>query len=589
MTRLHLQLAAATQEEKAVGLTSRLQLRNVLAPQARPGSLSPSPSFVEESATRRIGFGPPTYVDHPGDNPSWSDEEFEEDFEGEGMDDQDEADNDGSDEEHERALEDDGMGDEGYDMDGGSSVLDGMEPDDGMSWDDEAGAEDQASHLASIGHRPPVAGFARKNSSESIEQSIYKEGPQAQQAQLVNQPQLRQGPEPASAAFPHPDSPSSSRSPTSPNRPVLGRILLPSEIARSNSQSSVVSRTSQNSASSPLKSTGSRDFLDPALETGETRRIFATPALARSSPPTSYLTGESLQPEMKRNVSLGSIVSSGGESTEGERESDVNSPTGDGKQKKKNSVFGSLFKKKDKKDKGIRASSGESEGINDASPTEDGRSTQGSPSSDRRSGPIRTSTSSSRISTSSSTDNRKVTSSSDPTSPTGGPHSLRLQQIDQKQQALYQQYLAQTVHSPDSQTHPSLSYGTQAAAAVAQSSATQRLARASMGSAPKPRPGSLIVSPNPNNAHDAPIGSETPSISMLSVLRIFAGRAIDSESTFKTVLLNESTTTNELLQQAIQRFGVGKAETLTDYCLMVKGVDGDEEILGAESRPSTLR
>jgi hypothetical protein len=485
------------------------------------------------------------------------------------------------------------MGEDSFGDEGESNVLDGMEPDDGMSWDDEAGAEDQAVHLARASANGS-SGFARPDPNGLIDPSTYKEGPQAQQVQLVDQARKA-----SEHLDPHSiqhfaDSPASSQQ-TNHSQIALGRVLSPSQNHQSQSHPSHPSTSpSHNSPSSPIKSSSSRDFLDPALETGETRRIFATPVVARSSPPTSYFTGESLQPEMKRNVSHGSIASSTAESTDGERESDVNSPNGEGKVKKKSSVFGSFFKKKDKKDKGIRASTvlggGGSEAgdsKDDTSSFEDGSTHR--PSLQESPGPVRTSTSSSsRFSTSSQSDARKVSALPlDQTSPTSASHSLRLQQIDQKQQALYQQYLAQSVHSPDANSNPSLSYGTQAAAAVAQSSASQRLARASTGSTPKPRPGSLLITSAPSSAVSADGGasSNAPVVSMLSVLRVFAGQAVESESTFKTVLLSESTMTYDLLQQALQRFGVEKQETRDDYYLTVKGVDGDEEVLGPDRHP----
>lgn len=85
------------------------------------------------------------------------------------------------------------------------------------------------------------------------------------------------------------------------------------------------------------------------------------------------------------------------------------------------------------------------------------------------------------------------------------------------------------------------------------------------------RPGSLIGPPG-----TAP---------MLNVLRIFAGTDIHSGATFKTVLLNETTTAEDLVRQALQRFRLGANMSLSDYCLTVKLVEGDERILEPSEMP----
>lgn len=83
----------------------------------------------------------------------------------------------------------------------------------------------------------------------------------------------------------------------------------------------------------------------------------------------------------------------------------------------------------------------------------------------------------------------------------------------------------------------------------------------------KPRPGSLMGTPG--------------SVPMLNVLRVFAGDDIDSDATFKTVLLNQSTSTNDLVRQAMQRFRLGYGE----YQLTVKLMEGSERPLAPEEKP----
>lgn len=85
------------------------------------------------------------------------------------------------------------------------------------------------------------------------------------------------------------------------------------------------------------------------------------------------------------------------------------------------------------------------------------------------------------------------------------------------------------------------------------------------------RPGSLI----------GPSGT----VPMLNVLRIFAGDDIDSDATFKTVLLNDSTTSKDLVKQAVQRFRLGAGQDPAEYLLTVKLVEGDERQLEGEERP----
>lgn len=85
------------------------------------------------------------------------------------------------------------------------------------------------------------------------------------------------------------------------------------------------------------------------------------------------------------------------------------------------------------------------------------------------------------------------------------------------------------------------------------------------------RPGSLIATPG-----TAP---------MLNVIRVFAGNDIDSAATFKTVLLNQSTTAGDLVRQAMQRFRLGAGHEISQYCLTVKLVEGDERILQINEKP----
>ncbi|KAL7414835.1 hypothetical protein BDY24DRAFT_440296 [Mrakia frigida] len=604
-------IAAATQEEKNVGLaTSRLQLRNVLsAAKTNPGSRSPSPTdeaSIENGGKKGVKFSAPTYVEHPG-NQGWSEDEDDEEGdyeEGDEGEDYDEEGREGEemDEEEARLRDELEAGAEGGSSDGHGS-FGGMEPDDGMSWDDRAGEEDQAAN-----HLTASSSFS---SSDSMDGNLVKDGPQARQAEVVGQQQSQQV---ASQSSPEQSARSSAQQ---QQQAELGRgVLLPSQlqpsqqqqITRSTSTSSVVSQTTSlgspvSLSQSTFAPSSSRDLLDPALDTGETRRIYATPAVARSTPPQGYATGEALS-EMTRHVSGGSARSEATESHDDglDRESDVVSPNGERAKRarkeeeeksKKKGVFGSLFRKKDKKDKGIRASTvisdAERDSFNGGRSSEDD-STARSPGSTFDSPPSgpggrSSSSASSRVSFNSTDPKRSNSLTSTSGSQAGvniSPHGLRLQQIDQKQQALYHEYLSTAVvTTPERAPHPSLSYGSQAAATVAQSSAAQRMARASLGGS-SPRPGSILVVSTSGSSNAGLAGAAA---STLSVLRVFAGAGVESDSTFKTALLNETTTTDDLVKQAIQRFRLGTAEQADDYVLIVKGVNGEEEVLGSEGHP----
>ncbi|GAA6062386.1 hypothetical protein JCM10212_003195 [Sporobolomyces blumeae] len=95
---------------------------------------------------------------------------------------------------------------------------------------------------------------------------------------------------------------------------------------------------------------------------------------------------------------------------------------------------------------------------------------------------------------------------------------------------------------------------------------------------PKMRPGSLMGSPS------IP-GLEVP---LLSVLRVFAGEQVEAEATFKTVLLNHSTTTRDLVKQAMQRFRLTGYDITEEFFLTVKELGGEERPLGDDEKPLAI-
>ncbi|KAI0687276.1 hypothetical protein C8Q76DRAFT_830441 [Earliella scabrosa] len=158
-------------------------------------------------------------------------------------------------------------------------------------------------------------------------------------------------------------------------------------------------------------------------------------------------------------------------------------------------------------------------------------------------------------------------------------HASTLRQRDQQQQALYQQYLNRSPATPP-EAQPS--YGLQSASAVMPSSmsfssSTSSASGLSAGG-PRPRPGSLVLSPTAMDGQ----GVGLPD---LSVVRVFAGDHLQTEATFKTVLLNSSTTASDLVRQAIQRFRLPAGEDEKDYYLTIKQVEGSSAVLRGEERP----
>ncbi|TFY80905.1 hypothetical protein EWM64_g3106 [Hericium alpestre] len=158
-------------------------------------------------------------------------------------------------------------------------------------------------------------------------------------------------------------------------------------------------------------------------------------------------------------------------------------------------------------------------------------------------------------------------------------HAVSLRQRDQEHQALYQQYLNRSPASPP-EVQPS--FGLQSASVI-QSGSLSLSSSASSALGPptegrRPRPGSLVFTPNA-------IDGQGVGVPELSVIRVFAGKKLQTEATFKTVLLNNSTTSADLVRQAIQRFRLPAGEDANDYYLTVKQLEGSSAILRDEEKP----
>ncbi|KAI0676650.1 hypothetical protein C8Q78DRAFT_961780 [Trametes maxima] len=282
------------------------------------------------------------------------------------------------------------------------------------------------------------------------------------------------------------------------------------------------------------------------------------------------------------------------------------------KDKKKKGVFGGLFgRKKDKKDGKDKSDTGSAASADSLSreSEESGRSLRSSPLTPPSSAEAPSSsptTTSARqqqqqamLMQKNSTDPRRImqqqqqqqpVSSQDiqqqsrPSGDSGvqvnlSQQAAQLRQRDQQQQALYQQYLNRSPATPP-EAQPS--YGLQSASAVLGGSMSFVSSTSSTSgltaSGSRPRPGSLVLSPTAMDGQ----GVGLPD---LSVVRVFAGDQLQTEATFKTVLLNTSTTASDLVRQAIQRFRLPAGEDEKDYYLSIKQVEGSSAVLRPEEKP----
>ncbi|OAX41105.1 hypothetical protein K503DRAFT_538833 [Rhizopogon vinicolor AM-OR11-026] len=259
------------------------------------------------------------------------------------------------------------------------------------------------------------------------------------------------------------------------------------------------------------------------------------------------------------------------------------------KEKKKGGVFGLFGRKKDKaKDK---TTSAETASTDTRESQESGRSSSNlhGPGPEPPMSPVTATAMRQQQVIRTSTETRTPTKPQPQQTPQTPPqqvqaqvsqHASQLRQRDQQQQALYhQQYLS---HSPSSPPEAP-SYGLQSASAMLSSSSwynTSASSAAGLGlglPSSRPRPGSLVLSPTADGQ-----GVGVPE---LSVIRVFAGKHLQTEATFKTVLLNASTTSADLIRQAIQRFRLPTGEDDADYYLTIKQVEGSSAVLLPEEKP----
>ncbi|KAF8210108.1 hypothetical protein K438DRAFT_1809021 [Mycena galopus ATCC 62051] len=389
----------------------------------------------------------------------------------------------------------------------------------------------------------------------------------------------------------------------------------------------------------PLRAPRSIERLTPdPAEATETRKVTMTPSLVREpvSPNTAELERESERERERKRVReeeeeaarkrakqtkpvetkpagtpMAAPVSSanvakspppnGGGKLRKDREP-VAAAEDDGKKKKSGSMFGRLFKGSDKKEKVKNASIGSesdfaASGASGRGSEESGRrpSNGGSASGDgmmsgmispttatalqqqqqQQATNLRNSTDPKRIQQMQQQREQQQREQQQQQQGQGTPLAAasQLRQRDQQQQALYQQYLNR---SPSSPPEAQPSYGLQSAAPYMNSSSTPPSAFHSPASGGRQRPGSLILTPSSSG--------DGVGVPELSVIRVFAGQHLQTEATFKTVLLNASTTSADLVRQAVQRFRLEDTDP-HEYFLTVKQVEGSSAVLRDTEHP----
>ena len=478
-----------------------------------------------------------------------------------------------------------------------------MEPDDGMSWDDGVAEDMQARHAqARSGQNMVISLPAALQAGMRPDQSQ-----QNLQAQQQQQQQHMASP------------PAEAQQTRGATLPILRQQTSRERLL-----------ATQDSVTSPSPTSPGAKGVDPIEVTG-TRKLTVTPSIVRDheqpAPQTQPNAGgpllpsaimqqqdeerkrtreeiEALEEASRKKVKAGKEKAApiaavtnqkpGGSSTTGgklRKEPQVDDESAKDK-KKKGGLFSGLFgNKKDKKDKTTSADSGSIDYGRGSS--ESGRSSNQLSVTDSMIAPVMGTTMQQQGITSS------IRNSSDPKrppqqqlpppqqSPQTPPqsaqisqHASQLRQRDQQQQALYKQYLT---HSPSSPPEASPNYGLQTASAVMPAGSATFISSAGsgvgLGTPPsRPRPGSLVLSPTSMDGQSAGVPE-------LSVIRVFAGENVQTEATFKTVLLNTSTTSSDLVRQAIQRFRLPAGENEKDYYLTVKQVEGSSAVLLAAENP----
>ncbi|KAI0301902.1 hypothetical protein B0F90DRAFT_1716269 [Multifurca ochricompacta] len=539
-------LASATQAEMQDGLQeSRDHFRNNLSSRAGSNQQTPSPTPGNDAhnitrsrqhARRSVVFTPSLQV-HRYPPAVWGDDEE--------VDDDDEWDVGGYEDEDPSLAEDAALVEQ--ERRGGG----GGESDDGMSWEEALPDPSRARALA------------------AAEEQRRQQELQAQQLQQQKQQQLEAEQQAAQLQKQQQQQEQQQRQQIEEQRHQ--QQLIAQTLVR---QESATPAQGPNDLS--IHNPGSREQLVPPQD------ISASVQPPRQVPPRSnapLLPSEVMQrqeEERKRTrEEIGALEEvarkkakspSGGRANGGPAKLRKEPQSGDedsGKEKdkkgKSGGLFGRLFdRRKDKhKEKGANDSIDITRGVDNRGSEESGRSSNHTDTNGALQTPPR----------------RGMLSATAP-SPVS-QHATNLRQRDREQQALYQQqYLTRSPASPPEPQ--SLSQGSPAQGVLALSGTSSTLSPSSDGR--RPRPGSLLIGGNIN-------GDGSGVVPELSVIRVFAGKKLQTEATFKTVLLNSSTTSEELVKQAIQRFRMPAGEDVGDYYLTVKRLEGSSAVLRPDEKP----
>lgn len=592
LTILFLQLASATQAELQ---ESRDRLYSSRSGSNQPHTPSPVPAPQSSQNSRRIHFNHSFGVRRYAPAIWNDDEEEEEDIE---WDDEDYEDEDPELaeewEERERTI----RGDQTPIQTGG------MEPDDGMSWEDGAVEEMQRERQQQQQQQqqPPT--------STQIDDPSRQQGGAPQSAAQPQSLRTQQPPRDKLAVM------QGESSPISPISPV--RTMDPAQVTetRKLTMTPPVARPVEHDTTTQngplLPSAIMQQQSDERKRTREEIEALEEAARKKANLNVGRPTNGGPQGKVTSTVSAGEPAStgkSGGAKLRKERDrghdtTDDESGKEKDRKKKSGGVFGGLFGRKKDKDKGKdKSDTGSSVSVDSLTreSEESGRSRTSPLASLESVSPVTASArqqqQAAMILQKNSTDPKRAMqpvaspSQSDSASQTSpaqegaavqaqlSQHVSQLRQRDQQQQALYQQYLNR---SPSSPPEAQPSYGLQSASAVLQgsmsfSSSTSSASGLSAGGS-RPRPGSLVLSPTAMDGQ----GVGLPD---LSVVRVFAGDHLQTEATFKTVLLNSSTTASDLVRQSIQRFRLPAAEDEKEYFLTIKQVEGSSAVLRPEEKP----
>ncbi|KAJ7132874.1 hypothetical protein C8R43DRAFT_895153 [Mycena crocata] len=430
-----------------------------------------------------------------------------------------------------------------------------MEPDDGMGWDDGAVAARQAA--------APVPASLRPGPEQS-------NPPREQVPAQQQQPPLRQ-PRSIERLTPDPAEATETR-----------KVTVTPSIVRD--------PISPNSADAEQERERERERkrVREEEEDAARKRAKSKPADVKPGAPGNAPMGA---PVSSASIAKAAPPQNGGGGGGGKLRKEAPATAEDESKKKKGGVFGRLFSGKSKeKEKGKNASigsesefgmSGRESSDSNRRPSNGGSAADGlmSPTTavamqqqqQQQAASLRNSTDPKRIQQMQQQQREQEREQQ------GTPQAAasQLRQRDQQQQALYQQYLNR---SPSSPPEAQPSYGLQSASAYMGSGSASG-APSSFHSPPpsaRQRPGSLILTPSSTG--------DGVGVPELSVIRVFAGQNLQTEATFKTVLLNASTTSADLVRQAVQRFRLEDTDA-QEYYLTVKQVEGSSAVLRDTERP----